>query len=117
MLSTLKASSTPSGSYTYLSSWLNSATSKPIQFPQGLIRVVFDNEKVIGKRYQVKANQQSVPSRVITSNIYLTIDSDNFIQYDNEFKPSNQMFDTVTNSLTSAIENSLSEYDNIFRLT
>ena len=116
MLSTLKASSSPSDSYTYLSSWLNNAASKPIEFPQGLIRVVFDNGQVIGKRYQVKANQQHVPPSVITS-IYLTIDSDNFIQYGNEFKPSNWMFDTVTSSLTSGIKNSFSEYVNIFRLT
>ena len=38
-LSILKASSTPSGSYTYLSSWLNNAVSKPIDFSQRLIRV------------------------------------------------------------------------------
>ena len=109
MLSTLKASSTPSGLYTCLSSWLNNAASKPIEFSQGLVRVVFDNEQVIGKRYQIKGNQQSVPSSVITSNIYLAIGSDNFIQYDKEFKLSGWMFDTVTNSLTSGIENSFSE--------
>ena len=117
MLSTLKATSTLSGSYTYLSSWLNNAASKPIDFPQGLIRVVYDNEQVLGKLCRVKANQQSVPSSVITSNIYLTIESDNFIQYGKEFNPSNWMFDTVTNSLTSGIENSFSEYGNILRLT
>ena len=113
----VKASSTPSGSYTHLSSWLNNAASKPIEFPQGLIRVIFDNEQVIGKRYRVKVNQHLVPSSIIASNIYLTIASDNFIQYDNEFNPSNWMLNTVTNSLKSSTKNSFNEYNNTFCLT
>ena len=113
----VKASSTPSGSYTYFSSWLNNATSKPIEFPQGLIRVIFDNEQVIGKRYRVKVTQQLVPSSIIASNIYLTIASDSFIQCDNEFNPSNWMLNTVTNSLKSSTKNSFNEYNNRFCLT
>ena len=58
----LNCSSKPSGSHTYLTSWLNSSASSEIEFPEGIERVVFDNEQIIGKRYRVKTNQSTVPA-------------------------------------------------------
>ena len=57
------------------------------------MRVVFDYEQIIGKRYRVKANQSSVPTSVITSTIYLSIDESSQMQIDEYFKLSNWMFD------------------------
>ena len=70
----LNSSATSSGSHTYLTSRLNEAASTEIEFPPGTVRVVFDNKQIIGKRYRVKANQSSVPTSVIKSTIYLSID-------------------------------------------
>ena len=49
-----------------------------MEFPAGLVRVVSDNEQVIGKCYWVRTNQESVLARVICNSIYLQIDSENF---------------------------------------
>lgn len=62
LLSALNCSSKSSGSHTYLTSWLNSSASSEIEFPEGIERVVFDNEQIIGKRYRVKTNQSTVPA-------------------------------------------------------
>ena len=88
LLTSLNGNSSPSGAHTFLTTWLNNNASQCLEFPEGLVRVVFDNEQVIGKRYRVKANQQSVPTSVITSHAYLSIDVTNNIQYNNTYSPS-----------------------------
>ena len=117
MLSALNSSATPSSSHTYLTSWLNKAASANIEFPPGTVRVVFNNEQVIGKRYRVKTNQSSVPTSVVTSAIYLSIDESSQMQIDEYFKLSNWMFDPVDNNLTNVILESFERYNDIFRLT
>ena len=76
-----------------------------------LVRVVFDNEQVIVKRYRVKANQQSVPTSVITSHAYLSIDVTNDIQYNNAYSPSHWMFQPADELVTSKILDSFNKYD------
>ena len=67
-LSALNSKSKPSGSHTYITSWLNKSAANEIEFPPGAVRTE------IGKRYRVKADQSNVPSSVISSCIYLLID-------------------------------------------
>ena len=57
LLLALNSSTKPCGSHMFLSTWLNKAAESEIKFPNGIVRVVFDNEQMIGKCYQVKAEQ------------------------------------------------------------
>ena len=42
------ANRSPGGSYSYITSWLNTQANDPIQFPEGLVKAVFDNNQTIG---------------------------------------------------------------------
>ena len=48
------------------------------------IRVVFDNEQVIGKRYTVKVDNNTVPMSIITSHAYIVIDELSVLQNSQE---------------------------------
>ena len=61
----------PAGSSDFISKWLTNESSEPIEFPDGLVRSVFDNEQVIGKTHKLKADKR-VPASVITSHIYIS---------------------------------------------
>ena len=69
----------PSGSHNYITSWLNKSASNEIEFPRALVRTVFDKEQVVCKRYGVKADQSTVPSSIVSSRIYLSIDKSSSI--------------------------------------
>ena len=116
-LSALNSRSRPSGSHTYLTTWLNKASAKEITFPSGLVRVVFDNEQVIGKRYRVKANQSNVPSSVISSSIYLSIDESSEIQNIENLKPSYWMFDDFDDAKIEKLIKSFESHSGVFRQT
>ena len=105
----------PSGGETPVTKWLNKATSTEIPFPPGIIvRVVFDNEQVIGKHYRVKATQSSVPSSVVKSMTYLSIDESNKFQYQDTLKPSGRMFDDISETVTESIVQSFNQHNNLF---
>ena len=67
------------------------------------VKVAFDNEQVIEKWSRVKANQSSVPSSVISSSAYISIDKTNDIQYNYDFKPANWMFKPIQETLLESI--------------
>ena len=69
-----------SGAYTYLKSWLSSQAKEEIKVSRGAVKIVFDNEQVIGKRYTVKSSRNAVPLSVITSHVYISIDVDNSLK-------------------------------------
>ena len=117
LLSALNCSSKPSASHTYLTSWLNSSASSEIEFPEGIVRVVFDNEQIIGKRYRVKTNQSAVPASVISSSAYLSIENKSKIQYDDRFMPSKWMFDSLDDVTINSVIESFDQCNNIFRRT
>ena len=117
LLSALNSSTKPCGSHTFLSTWLNKAAESEIKFPNGIVRVVFDNEQVIGKRYRVKADQALVPASVITSSAYLIIDDSNNMQFEDTYKPSDWMFKSVDESLIDSIIHSFESNNDIFRVT
>lgn len=56
----------PSGSYSYLNDWLSNIAKEPVKCPPGTIRIVFDNEQRVGKRYRISANNNNVPVSVVT---------------------------------------------------
>ena len=63
----LYSSSSPSGSYTFITNWLSQNAKIEITFPERTVRVVFDNEQAVGKRYTVNVENFGVPISVITS--------------------------------------------------
>ena len=70
----LNSSTFPSGSYTFVCNWLSDNAKKQILFPEGTVRVVFDNEQVVGKRYVVSLENPNVPISVVTSHAYLQME-------------------------------------------
>ena len=99
---------------TYLTNWLTKNAENEIQFPEGLIKVLFDNEQAIGKNYKVKVNRNLVKSSVITSKVYLKI-SDSDIQGFADMKSNYWLFNT--NNDVPLVMESLNEHENIFRET
>ena len=63
----LNSSTSPAGSYTFVSNWLTENAKNEIVFPESTVRVVFDNEQVVGKRYGISIDNSNTPISVITS--------------------------------------------------
>ena len=76
----------PGATYDHISKWMTEQALTDIEFPSGIVRAVFDNEQVIGKTHQVRANNK-VPSSIGTSHIYISIDETNDIENDHTFAP------------------------------
>lgn len=92
----------PAGSYyifhiTYLKNWLSEQAGDELSVPDGVVIIVFDNEQVVGKRYTVKADCNTVPLSVITSRAYLSIDGSD-LQENFEFKAKHWLFNELTNT-------------------
>ena len=115
-LSALNSKSKPSGLHTYITSWLNKLAANEIEFPPGVVQTVFDNEQVVGKRYHVKADQSTVPSSIIPSSIYLSIDKTNDIQNNENLRLVHLMFQPVDDILINKTINSFDEKNNTFRM-
>lgn len=69
-----QGSSSPSGSYFILSTWLNKQARDPLPFPKGLTINVFDNNQKVGKTYFIIGDNE-VPTRVMTSSLWLILNS------------------------------------------
>ena len=106
----------PSGSPDFISKWLTGQSNVPVQFPEGLVSSVFDNEQVIGKTHKVKSDNK-VPSSVITSHIYISIDSKNKLQNDVKFAPTNWLFSDNTEEDKEAFADLSAPYSSLFRET
>ena len=57
------------GGYTCLNTWLAKQDEHEIEVPSGVVKIVFDNEQVVGKRYTVKSTSKNDPINVVTSHI------------------------------------------------
>ena len=100
----------------FINQWLKNSAAEPLSVPPGLVRLVFDNEQVIGKRYRVKANKASVSASVITSHASIMIDKDNFIQYQDDYKPSTWLYDDrKMQTAAGDIIDLFDEHEEIFR--
>ena len=96
LLVNFNAATTPAGSYSFLKKWLSELSNEEIKVPSGDVRIVFDNEQVVGKIYRVKAEENKVPLSVITSHAYLKISKTSNLQYDSKLKPKYWMFNTLS---------------------
>lgn len=88
------ASRTPGGSYSYLVSWLKKQASEPLKFPDGLCKAIFDNNQKIGKTYLITGDN-IVPTSVMTSHLWITLDPESTVQKNESFKPTNWMWNDV----------------------
>ena len=107
----------PAGTYSYMSKWLSDHAQEEIKFPDGLVRFVFDNEQVVGKRYTVKGGSNSVPISVITSYAYLCIDEANDTQCSEHLKPSKWLFGKLDRTQQHILLNSCDNYKEYFRMS
>ena len=104
----------PGGSYYYLSTWLNEQSNEPIKCPIGLVKAVFDNNQKIGKTYLITGNNV-VPSVVMTSNLWISLDQGNIIQDHLSYKPDEWMWNKPQDTHLKNITSSLSEPGEGFR--
>ena len=105
----------PAGSCSFMKKWLANQAEEEIKFPDGLVRCVFDNEQVVGKRHVVMADNNTVPVSVITSKAYLEIDPQSKIQCQPELKPEAWLFGEPDESQSKMIELALEETNDYFR--
>ena len=114
-ISNFLGSRSPGGSNSYISSWLDHQANEPIKCPPGLIKAVFDNNQKIGKTYLITRNN-TVPTSVMTSNMWITFDQNDEIQKDKSCAPAQWMW---TNQCTKKEEliQRLTETTESFRKT
>ena len=106
----------PGGSYSYLVSWLKEQASEPLKFPDGLCKAIFDNSQKIGKTYLISGDNV-VPTSVITSHLWLTLDPNSTIQSNQMYKPTNWMWEMVNNETEHLLLKSLTSSGEGFRTT
>lgn len=107
----------PAGSSDFISKWLTDQSNQPVEFPNGLVRAVFDNEQVIGKTYKVKADNK-VPSSVITSHIYISLDTENKLQNEASCAPDRWLFTKTTEEQIAEFSSlSADSFPDLFRGT
>ena len=85
----------PGGGYTYITNWLRDQSKDPIKFPSGLVKCVFDNSQKIGKTYLISTTN-TVPTSVITSQIWITLDKNDAMQTFEEYTPVNWIENELT---------------------
>ena len=102
------------GSYTYLKNWLCDQAGEQLTVSEGVVRIVFDNEQVIGKTYSVKVNMRNVPTSVITSHAYLKIDTCD-IQTKSPLKPEHWLFKPISDDHLAHFLKYPSEHNDFFR--
>ena len=67
----------PGGSYAFMKSALEKNAEEELAVLSGIIRVVFDNEQILEKRYTINVDNPRVPISVITSHSYLLYETKN----------------------------------------
>ena len=91
---TFMGNRSPGGSYTYLSKWLKDQSKKPLKYPAGLVKSVFDNSQKVGKTYLI-SETNVVPTSVITSHLWITLDKFNNLQENKRYQPGKWMWKEV----------------------
>ena len=49
----------PGGAYSFLCNWLQKQSKEPLEFPEGLVKSIFDNSQKVGKTYLISGTQHS----------------------------------------------------------
>lgn len=104
------------GSYSYITQWLKDQSKTPIAYPNGMVKSVFDNSQKVGKTYLI-SETNVVKTSVITSHLWITLDSASKLQEQQKYQPANWMWEKVSNSTQSNIIDYLTKPQNIFRET
>lgn len=103
----------PSGGYNFLSNWLSKLADKPISFPSGLARAVFDNNQKVGRTYVITGDKK-VPASTMTSHLWLILDEKSKHQENEILMPKNWMWNKSDESFSALLE-SICEVDKSFR--
>ena len=106
----------PGGSYSYLVSWLKEQSSEPLKFPDGLCKAVFDNNQKLGKTYLISGNN-IVPTSVMTSYLWVTLDPNCTMQEKLRCKPVNWMWEAIDKDIESKLLTALTSPGDGFRKT
>ena len=103
----------PSGGYNFLSNWLSKLADKPISFPSGLARAVFDYNQKVGRTYVITGDNK-FPGSTMTSHLWLIFDETSKHQESEILKPKNWMWDKTDESFSTLLER-ICEVDKVFR--
>ena len=82
--------------------------SNAIPFPSGLVKAVFDNNQKVGKTYLI-SETNIVPTSVITSHLWITLDPESKMQENQNFKADQWMRTEVNDTIKKQILKTLSE--------
>ncbi|MEW8547705.1 MAG: hypothetical protein AB2693_29710 [Candidatus Thiodiazotropha sp.] len=74
------------GKYSALCKWLDTMSSIPTPFPKGDTLVVFDNEQVIGKTWNIRP-QNKIKTSIITTVAAAQLDKENIVEQDSNCHP------------------------------
>eukprot|EP00794_Sanderia_malayensis_P018435 gene18435-20284_t len=96
----------PAGSYSFLQKWIFSQAVAPSDFPEGLVKCVFDNEQVIGKTRSIKT-ENKVPLSVITSFANIVIDEKCSLQKEVSLCPRMWFFEKLTTEKKEKIKSNI----------
>ena len=97
-----QGSLSPGGSYSSLSLWLKQQACEPIAFPKGMVKNVFDNNQKVGKTYIITGDNK-VPTTVMTSHLWITLDKNSTKQNDVIYKPQSWMWPYATIQTTEEL--------------
>jgi len=110
-------SRSPGGAYTHICNWLKEQSQDPLQFPKGLAKSIFDNSQKVGKTYIITGTNK-VPTSVITSHLWVTLDEDDNLQDDISYSPTNWLLNKkLTEQQRDNLLQVLTKPSNEFRVT
>jgi len=109
-------SRSPGGSYSYVTSWLKDQSKDLIKYPSGLVKSVFDNSQKVGKTYAITGTN-IVPTSVITSHLWITLDKSSDLQEQLKYKPGEWMWKEIDQETSSKLIELLTKPRENFRNT
>ena len=110
-------SRSPGGAYTHICTWLKDQSKEPLKFPNGLVKSVFDNNQKIGKKYLISGTN-TVPTSVITSNMWITLEEENEMPNDGNYSPKKWLLHkTLSQIQINDLIEKLTKPSNQFRLS
>ena len=111
-----EGSRSPGGAYTFITTWLKKQAQNPIEFPPGLVKVVFDNFQKVGRTYAITGTN-IVPTSVITSSVWITLDTVSNMQECKVFEPNEWLWGEIDDDSTEKLFEALTQAGEGFRRT
>lgn len=106
----------PGGAYTFLTNWLKEQSKAPLEFPKGLVKSVFDNSQKVGKTYLISGTN-TVPTSVITSHLWITLNQHSDIQNRQDLSPKNWILSPLSYLQENDLTNHLLKPSMEFKVT